>query len=285
MRGTPLIMLALAVVFGFGAVHATRLYLEHNDIITPAVARAPNTSTIVVAAEPLSFGDPLTTQNLREIAWVDGALPNGAFPNRQTLLADGERFALIAIGPNEPVVRSKISGPDQRAALSAVMTPGKRAVAIRVNDVLGVAGFVLPGDRVDVLLTRTFRTGAQEESSFVDVLIQGVKVLAVDQRADSGSEEALVAKAATLEVSPAQAQKLTLAAEIGQLSLALRHVMQDEEEATQRITVADLGLTPDIPVQRAPEPPVADPAPPPPQRVRTVTVYHGSERTEVEIGR
>ncbi|MEM7695238.1 MAG: Flp pilus assembly protein CpaB [Pseudomonadota bacterium] len=285
MRRSPLIMLALSVVFGFGAVHATRVYLNQNEFISPALANTPATSTIVVAATPVRFGEPLTTQNLREIEWVEGALPNGAFATRQALLEDGERFALGALEKNEPILAVKISGPDQRAALSAMMAPGKRAVTIRINDVLGVAGFVLPGDRVDVLLTRTFRSSERDEASFVDVLIQGVKVLAVDQRADSRTDEAVVAKAATLEVSPQQAQKLTLAAEIGQLSLALRHVTQHQAETTQRITVADLGLTPEVALPNVAPPAPAKTQAPAPQPQKTVTVYHGMERKLYDVGR
>ncbi|RVA70497.1 Flp pilus assembly protein CpaB, partial [Mesorhizobium sp. M7A.F.Ca.US.006.04.2.1] len=113
-------------------------------------------STVVVAAMPLKFGDTLSADKLREVAWPAGSIPTGAFKTtKEALAGEGIRQALQTISANEPVLASKITGPGQRATLSAVLGEGMKAVSIRVNDVLGVAGFVFPGDRVDVLLTRT----------------------------------------------------------------------------------------------------------------------------------
>jgi len=197
--------------------------------------------TIVVARVALKFGDTLTTDNLREISWPSASLPVGAFKTRADALAgDGQRQVLTPIGVNEPVLSSKITGPGQRATLSAVLAEGMKAVSIRVNDVLGVAGFVLPGDRVDILLSRNIRNAEGGDGAFVDVLLQGVKVLAIDQVADESKENATVVKAVTLEVTTKDAQKLTLAAGIGQLSLALREVASAGGEDTGRVTAADL---------------------------------------------
>ncbi|RVA24273.1 Flp pilus assembly protein CpaB, partial [Mesorhizobium sp. M7D.F.Ca.US.004.03.1.1] len=139
---------------------------------------------------------------------------------------------------------TKITGPGQRATLSAVRGEGMKAVSIRVNDVLGVAGFVFPGDRVDVLLTRTER-GDGDDKSFVDVLLQSMKVLAVDQVADVSKDSPTVVKSVTLEASTKDAQKLTLAAGAGQLSLALRQAAASKGETTERVTLSDLtGETP-----------------------------------------
>ncbi|WP_244661527.1 Flp pilus assembly protein CpaB [Mesorhizobium huakuii] len=145
-----------------------------------------------------------------------------------------------AIGVNEPVLTTKITGPGQRATLSAVLGDGMKAVSIRVNDVLGVAGFVFPGDRVDVLLTRTVRSNDGADQSFVDVLLQGMRVLAVDQVADESKDSPTVVKSVTLEASTKDAQKLTLAAGAGQLSLALRQAAASKGEATERVTLSDL---------------------------------------------
>ena len=131
---------------------------------------------------------------------------------------------------------SKVSGFGGRAILSAVIAPDMRAVTIRVNDVNGVAGFVLPGDHVDILLTR--KEGGS--SLFTDVLLQNVKILGIDQVASENLEKPKVAKAATLEVTQIQAQKLALAQRVGQLSLALRDLLNVEAELTRTITVSDL---------------------------------------------
>ncbi|MER8850134.1 Flp pilus assembly protein CpaB [Mesorhizobium australicum] len=197
--------------------------------------------TVVVAAADLKFGDPLSADKLREIAWPAGAVPAGAFKTtKEALAGDGTRQALQTISVNEPVLASKITGPGQRATLSAVLGEGMKAVSIRVNDVLGVAGFVFPGDRVDVLLTRTVRDSDGADKSFVDVLLQSMKVLAVDQVADESKDSPTVVKSVTLEASTKDAQKLTLAAGAGQLSLALRQAAASKGEATERVTLSDL---------------------------------------------
>src|SRR6202158_4521498 len=110
--------------------------------------------TIVVASKPLRFGAELGAMSLREVPWPDEAVPAGAFSKITDLTASGRRVVLTAIETNEPILSSKITGSGQRATLSAMLADGMKAVTIRVNDVEGVAGFVLPGDRVDVVLTR-----------------------------------------------------------------------------------------------------------------------------------
>lgn len=245
MRANTLIMIVLAGVFGVLAVVLANIWLASQR---GAMARTDDVQrdTVVVAAVALKFGDTLTSDKLREIAWPAGAVPTGAFKTTKDLLAgEGTKQALQAIGANEPIIATKITGPGQRATLSAVLGDGMKAVSIRVNDVLGVAGFVFPGDRVDVLLTRTVHNADGADQSFVDVLLQSMKVLAVDQVADESKDSPTVVKAVTLEVSTKDAQKLTLAAGAGQLSLALRQAAASKGETTERITLSDLsGETP-----------------------------------------
>src|SRR5262249_9224199 len=141
------------------------------------------TRTIVVASKPLRFGMEVTQAQLKEIGWPDAALPAGSFAKIADVLT-GKRIALSAIEPNEPVLSNKITSPGQRAPLSAMLRDGLKAVTIRVNDVDGVGGFVLPGDRVEVSLTRQIdKTNATSE-----VVLQNVRVLAVDQIADERTD-------------------------------------------------------------------------------------------------
>ncbi|MBZ9862931.1 Flp pilus assembly protein CpaB [Mesorhizobium sp. CA12] len=238
MRANTLIMVVLAGIFGVLAVVLVNIWLAGQR---NAMANGVQASTVVVAAVPLKFGDALSADKLREIAWPAGAMPAGAFKTvKEAMAGNGARQALQSISANEPVLAAKITGPGQRATLSAVLDEGMKAVSIRVNDVLGVAGFVFPGDRVDVLLSRTVRDNDGADKSFVDVLLQSVKVLAVDQVADATKDNPTVVKAVTVEVSTKDAQKLTLAAGAGQLSLALRQAAGSKGEANQRITLADL---------------------------------------------
>ncbi|QKC92168.1 Flp pilus assembly protein CpaB [Mesorhizobium sp. NZP2234] len=250
MRANTVIMIVLAGVFGVLAVVLANIWLANQR---SAMARTEDVQrdTVVVAAVALKFGDTLSADKLREVAWPSGAIPAGAFKTTEELLTKdvpaggAPKQALQAIGVNEPVLASKITGPGQRATLSAVLGEGMKAVSIRVNDVLGVAGFVFPGDRVDVLLTRTVRGNDGADQSFVDVLLQSMKVLAVDQVADASKDSPTVVKSVTLEASTKDAQKLTLAAGAGQLSLALRQAAASKGETTERVTLSDLtGETP-----------------------------------------
>ena len=246
MRANVLVMLVLAVVFGVAAVFLSNVWLANQE--PRAAAIGPGThaeNSIVVAAVPLKFGDRLTADNTREIAWTASAVPAGSFTTRDELLdpKKGDRQALTAISLNEPILNWKVTGPGQRATLSAVLDKGMSAVSIRVNDVAGVAGFVLPGDRVDILLSRQ-----SDGQSFVDVLLQNIKVLAIDQSADDKKEDAIVAKAVTVEVSTIDAQKLTLGSNVGQLSLALRQTGANADAVTGRVGLGDLsGTLPEAP--------------------------------------
>jgi pilus assembly protein CpaB len=196
--------------------------------------------TIVVAATQLGLGKQLTEENLVEVPWATAKLPEGAFATKHDLLKDGRRAVLTALERNEPILKSKITGPGQAGTLSSLLEEGKRAVTVRVDDVRGVAGFIRPNDRVDVVLIRG--EGGAAGGSYSDIILQGVKVLAVDQLTGERTEQATVAKVVTLEVSPEDAQKIVLATNIGKLSLILRQAGAENSDASKRVTEGDLGL-------------------------------------------
>ncbi len=244
-------MIAVAAVFGLLAVFVAQAWLNNQaeqKMRSLEASKKPEVvRTIVVAAKPLRFGNELTSQALREVPWPEQALPLGAFGRMQDVLAGGKRVVLTAIEANEPILASKITGPGQRATLSAVLHDGMKAVTIRVNDVEGVAGFVLPGDRVDVVLTRQAEKGVPTS----DVVLQNARVLAIDQIADERTDRPSVVKAVTFEVDIAAAQKITLAASLGTLSLALRKAGEATAEQTRRVTVMDLS-SPSVSIEREP---------------------------------
>jgi pilus assembly protein CpaB len=232
---------------------------------------------VVVARTALAFGTSLNNQNLIEVAWPSGIVPAGSFAKTSDVIADGQdRVALQTIEAGEPILAKKVSGLGGRATLSTVIDENMRAMTIRVNDVLGVAGFVLPGDRVDVLLTQ--REG--RETPVTDILLQNIRVLGVDQDTNTNKDRPAIARAVTLEVTPSQAQQLTLGASVGTLSLALRNATNLVETASRTIGVRDLRTG-----AVAPEPQQA--AAPAPQRVSnpTVRVLRGTSESEVEVQR
>lgn len=244
MRGTTVISLIVAVVLALAAVFGVRGWLasQRDRILADAVRssdEAPR-DVIVVAKKPMGFGERLTADKLDTIPWPTDRKPTGAFESIPPLVGTNDenaRFVLESMEEGEPVLASKVTNPGQRAKLSTALVPGMKAVSIRVNDVLGVAGFVLPGDRVDVMLTRMM----DNDEAFVDVLLQGVKVLAIDQIADDRKDQPSVVRTVTFEVSTAEAQKLTLAATVGTLSLALRNAVSTDVERPERVTAIDLG--------------------------------------------
>ncbi|ESZ68662.1 Flp pilus assembly protein CpaB [Mesorhizobium sp. L103C119B0] len=246
MKSSTIISLLVSVALALLAVFGVRSYLaSQRDLLAQraGLGEPASENTILVATRALRFGEAVKAEDVRALAWPTGELPAGAFRKPEDLLGkDGElRYVMSAMEKDEPVLASKITGAGQRATLSAALGEGMKAVSIRVNDVLGVAGFVLPGDRVDIMLTRVVKDDSGADQTFVDVLLQGVKVLAADQTADDRSDKVEVVKTVTFEVTTTEAQKLTLAGNVGTLSLALRNVASSGVEQTQPVTLADLG--------------------------------------------
>ena len=251
MRKNTIVMVGIAVVFGLLAVFVAQGWLNYQAELSRKTAaptpQAVATRTIVIASAPLRFGSPLAPDSLREVAWPDEAIPAGTFSTIAELTGE-KRIVLASIARNEPILRTKVTGAGQKATLSAVIQDGMRAVTVRVNDVEGVAGFILPGDHVDVLLTRQ---SSERTNGTNDVVIQNTRVLAIDQLADDAADRPQVARAVTLEVDTTGAQKIALAASLGNLSLMLRRAGEQHMDATRRITTSDLAQTEVI--QRAPD--------------------------------
>jgi pilus assembly protein CpaB len=242
VRASTIVMIGFAVVFGLIAAFLAQSWLNSKAEERMRSLEAQNrkqpvvTQTIVVASRALRFGAELSGASLREVAWPGETPPAGAFRTIQEITSKGKRVVLASFEENEPILNTKITGPGQRATLAAVLNEGMKAVTIRVNDVEGVAGFVLPGERVDIVLTRQFEKG----NAVNDVVMQNARVLAIDQLADERSEKPSVARAVTLEVDINGAQKLMLAAQVGTLSLALRKAGEVAAQDTRRVTNADL---------------------------------------------
>lgn len=244
MKGKLIPMVGLAVVFGGLSIFVADRFVK-SQTASPAstveLASAPaipaiETRKLLVASTALKYGMEVTPESVQEVDWPANALPEGSFSSIAELTAGGKRLVLAPMAPNEPVLLSKLSGKDGRASLSNLLETGMRAVSIRVDDITGVAGFVTPGDRVDVLLTRQKNsvpqasgsseevTAATQPSSELasEVILQNVKVLTTDQSADQSAVQATVARSITVEVSTDDAQKVALAQQLGTLYLLLR---------------------------------------------------------------
>lgn len=289
MNRSSLVSLLVAFVLAVLAVVGVQSYLRGQQaalIAENTVEPEAPDNTIVVAAVPLRFGMTVDTGSLRSIAWQSDDIPEGAFRTVEEVIGETgkPRYVMSAIEIGEPLLTNKITGPGQRATLSAALAPGMKAVSIRINDVLGVAGFVLPGDRVDVMLTRSSgSSNISASNASTDVLLQGIKVLAIDQMADERANKAAVVKTITFEVSTPEAQKLTLAQSIGTLSLALRNVASSEFETIEPVNVGDLGggfgQQPVAATGYAPQPEVVIKRP----STAKVAVYRDSKKTEYNV--
>jgi len=287
MRGNNLIILSVAIVLGIVAA-----VLARNWLASHARSDQAATGTIVVATKPLAFGSQLTADNTLEIPWSTAALPEGAFATKEALLKDGRRMTLALVAKNEPILRSKITAPNQPATLSSMLAPGKRAVTVRVDDVRGVAGFIQPGDLVDVVLIRTMAE-SRSNDSYSEVILQSAKVLAIDQITGERTEQPTIAKAVTLEVGVEEAQKILLATNIGRLSLILRQPAEALADSVHRVTEQDLDNRPaaaKMPVQAAPvqavapPPAVSQPVQEKPivRNTTQITVWHGMKSQEYD---
>jgi pilus assembly protein CpaB len=309
IKRQSLIAIGVAVVLGLVAVYLANIFLSAGR-----GNEAPEgTVKVAVAAVPMNYGTELTPEKVRFIDYPAHVLPAGSFSNASQLLSAGKRrVVLTAISANEPILAGKITGPGQSASIAALLPDGKRAAAVRINDVSGVGGFIKPNDSVDVLITREAPgNGNSNNSQLTDVLLKSVRVLALDQEAanQDGNQDGkpAVAKTATLEVTPIDAQKLALGQQVGEISLVLRNPgTNDDDPFVQTVSLEDLRygrygssnyarpiVRTGAPAQRttratAPRPrPVRRPAQPPaaaPKPANNVEVVRGTTGTNYNVG-
>ncbi len=236
-----MVSLILGVVFGVIAVALMSIYISNAARGPVEAGPAIELGNIVVAGKDLPFGAPIARESLKSVPWPKASIPKDAFTNIDDVFSGatvpGDRIALVLIGHDEPVTRTKISGFGGKPTLSRQVENGMRAISIRVDDVVGVAGFVLPGDRVDILLTRRVTNGP--DALQTQTLLQNIKIVGIDQSADQATDKPIVARTATVEVTPEQAQKLILAQQAGSLSLSLRSVENADNVTTGPITERD----------------------------------------------
>jgi pilus assembly protein CpaB len=274
-------MMALSIVLGLGTVLGASRWMS-------ARAAAAN-AKVVVAARDLPLGTRLSAEHLTLAEWPQSASLAGVF--RDPKLLD-TRVINTSIARGVPLVEAKLAPPGSKGGLSAVIAAGKRAMTVKVNEVVGVAGFALPGNLVDVVLN-TKDAGSTPVSKIV---LEQIMVLAIAQEAGRDDTKPKVVSAVTLEVTPAQAEKLDLGRNIGTLSLVLRNQVDQVAVATPGTRKTDLlgeGASsgePSIPRTRtaggskpALGADAAGSAARTPGKHKTVEVIRGSIRTQMEV--
>lgn len=239
LKRQSLVAIGIALVLGLVAVYLANIYLVggRGEVVPEG------TTKVAVAAIPLDYGVELTPEKIRFINYPVDALPAGSFRTVNELLPVGKRRVVLRpLAVNEPILAEKVTGEGQSASIAALLPDGRRAAAVRINDVSGVAGFIRPNDSVDVLITRqVIGPENRGNSQVTDVLLQNVRIIAMDQNAKNEDGQPAVAQTATLEVAPLDAQKLALAQTIGQISLVLRKPgAKEDTQLIETVSLEDL---------------------------------------------
>lgn len=209
--------------------------------------------TLVVAASTINAGQPIESAQLKQVTWPKSNVPDQSFTKPSQVTG---RIAKQTIYPGELLLEPKLAGADSKGGLAAAIETGKRAISVRVNDVVGVAGFALPGSYVDVLVSAKDAANVP----FSTTVLTRIKVLAVAQETEADTSKPKVVNAVTLELTPVEAEKLDLARSIGALSLVLRSENDAADVDSAGTRLDDILRSASRPVARAAGKPSAAPA-------------------------
>lgn len=271
MQQRTVLLFVLALVFGGLAAFVAYQRSERS-----AADAAANARLVVVAAFDIDYGAKIEPDMVKQVAWPVASMPEGAFLQPADAIG---KVASATIAKGEPITARRAVEALGGSSLASLIAPGKRAMSIRVNDVIGVAGFLLPGNRVDVLGTPKQRGSLEAET---ETLVENLKVLAVDQQARTNKEDPVVVRAVTVEVTPEEAEKIVQATNNGSVQLVLRNPL---EEVVEKPAEAPPPAPAPAPAKVAStgkkrEPKKDEPPPKPPE---TVTVIRGVDPEKVPV--
>lgn len=225
----------LSIILGLGAVFFAKQWMDTQvqpEVEVEVVERHP----VIISLKEMPAGTVIEEQHLAvkllELAWKD----EYQFVAIEDLVG---KVVTNTIYPDEIINKFRIAAPGEGASLAAIIPNNKRAVTIRVNDVIGVAGFLLPGNKVDVLNTVKYGKSNARTST----VLKDIRVLAVDQTAKTRDNTPVIVRAVTLEVSPREAEKLLTANMKGEIQLALRNPHEPIEKVTRRKYTAPPSVT------------------------------------------
>ena len=275
-RVRVMLVLLVAVLAGGGLAAGTYSYLQNVPVKTVTVP----TRSVVVARADLALGSELSADDVQTIEWPAKAVPEGAFAQPSEVVGRG---LIVSVVRNEPILPAKLSSKEAGSGLPPLIPTGKRAVSVKVNEVVSVAGYVLPGTFVDVVATASPTSKAEDKTS--KIVLSKVEVLTAGTRLEQDQKDGkpVQVTVVTLLVTPEEAERLALAtSQDGQIKLALRNPLDRESPSTPGIRPGVLlGMAPKPrevgprPVRSAPQPP---PAPP------TVEIIRGDKREKANVG-
>jgi pilus assembly protein CpaB len=275
MQNRLKIALVIAVFFGLIAAYGIYNFLRQQR--QAAEALRTETQSIVVAAKDIPAGTVINEDMIKKglvktVKWPKESLPSGAFTSPDQITGKTNRVKILA---NEPVLESRLAG--EGAGLTARLEAGKRAMAVKVDEIIGVSGFIVPDDRVDVIVTTAPPGNNSQENKISKIVLQNKRVLSVAQNVEQKEGKPQLARSITLEVTPEESEKLSLASQEGSIVLALRGIGDDAEPKTTGSNKYDL-----LSVAAVRKRPLSG-AKIAPQDKFQVEVIHGSNRKVVEF--
>jgi pilus assembly protein CpaB len=286
MRNRIFAVFAIAILAGGGLAYGTYNFVQNQ----PVQSAAP-TQPVVVAAADLQLGSELRKEDLRVVNFPAGQAPQGVFANPSEIVGRG---LIVTVVENEPILTAKLASKEAGAGLPPVIPEGMRAVSVRVNEVIGVAGYVLPGTRVDVVATASPNDERADTTS--KLILSNVQVLTAGTRMEQDQEKGkpMQVTVVTLLVNPEQSERLALASTEGKIQLALRNPLDQTAPETPGIKRAALvgSAKPALAAKqlasarprasRAVQPPVTQSVPLP-EPMPTVEVIRGDKRAQEVI--
>ena len=269
--------IALVVAVFFGLIAAYGIYNFLNQTAKERENLRAANQEIVVAAQDIAPGTTLNDEAIKKgliktMPWPKASVPVGAFSSSQQVIGKVNRVKILA---NEPILESRLAG--EGAGLTVRLEAGKRAIATRVDEIIGVSGFIVPDDRVDIILTTT-PFGANADAKISKIVMQNKRVLSVAQSTEQKDGKPQLARSITLEVTPEEAERLSLASTEGQITMTLRGLGDDAAVTTVGANKRDLLALAAAPVRKG----SAAPAVVVPDKY-LVEVIHGSNRSVVEF--
>jgi pilus assembly protein CpaB len=307
IRMRAVLFLAAAIVAGLGAVFLVKVYLDQAR--RRSAAATVETTSVVVAAKDIPSGQRLEAADLDLIRWPAEHTPAGTFVKIDDVIGQTSRDNMVA---GEPVLQERLANKDQGQGLAAILDSGARAMAVKVDQVVGIAGFVQPGDRVDVITTiatdeETRSALANKAQKMSKIILQDIRVLAVGEHLSTDGHKPVKVQVVTLEVQPEQSERLALASQYGTIQLTMRSRVDRETVDTEGVTpLALLSPEGDVkpaavpttpattvakdeprtqvnrrPARRAVQPSVAEKQPaPPPQTPSVIEILRGTSKVE-----
>jgi pilus assembly protein CpaB len=279
-RSRMLMVFLIALLAGGVLAWGTYNFLQNVPVKTVTVP----TRRVVIANADLSLGSELRPDDLKSVDWPASAVPEGAFDDPAKLLGRG---LISSVVRNEPILPGKLASKEAGSGLPPIIPPGKRAMSVRVNEVIGVAGYVLPGTRVDVIATQNPSNRAEDMTS--KVVLSNVQVLTAGTRIEHDTKDGkpMAVTVVTLVVTPDEAERLSLASTEGKIQLALRNPLDLESPETAGVRpgmlMGNVQQRP-APVARRGTSPAPTSAPVFSQPAPTLEIIRGDKRQHVTVG-